>query len=103
MKMENPTAGGAAVVRPVMQPQMSSQVSLSTCTAAFQHRAGLMGGSQFVFVKQMKVIPNFLCKNLLHLMFLLPFLFLLVTQGCFIKPSVFFYLDSPLISCYVLR
>lgn len=28
MKMENPTAGGAAVMRPMMQPQVNSQVRL---------------------------------------------------------------------------
>lgn len=28
MKMENPTAGGAAVMRPMMQPQVNSQVRM---------------------------------------------------------------------------
>lgn len=30
MKMENPTAGGAAVMRPIMQPQANSQVRMSS-------------------------------------------------------------------------
>lgn len=35
MKMENPTAGGAAVMRPMMQPQVNPQVrtDLSKCIA----------------------------------------------------------------------
>lgn len=31
MKMENPTAGGAAVMRPMMQPQVNPQVRTDLC------------------------------------------------------------------------